>query len=98
MSGWLLVAPVTLLAPSNPCVAPAAGGDEDNHKEQPESPGERRPGGKKHMRWGENQPEEQGPWARSATAANVINSRPGCEAGATLSKHGRGRWILSQKQ
>lgn len=46
MSGWLLVAPVTLLAPSNPCVAPAAGGDEDNHKEQPESPGERRPGGK----------------------------------------------------
>lgn len=60
-------------------------------------PGGRRPSGKKHERWDENQPREQGPWAKSAAAANVINSRAGGGVGATLSKHGGGRWMLSQK-
>lgn len=41
-------------------------------------PGGRRWGGKNHERWDENQRgEEQGPWAKSAAAANVINSRAG---------------------
>lgn len=61
-------------------------------------PGGRRLGGKKHERSDENQPGEQAPWAKSAAAANVINGRPGGGVGAILSKHGGGRWMLSQKQ
>lgn len=90
------------------CVALAAGGGEvagtvsattrSSQRDVCLCPGGRRPGGKKHERWDENQPEEQGPWAKSATSANVINGRSGSGAGATLSKHGRGRWMLSQKQ
>lgn len=57
-------------------------------------PAGRRSGGKNHERWDENQRGEQGPWAKTAAAANVINAGL---AGATLSKHGRGRWMLSQK-
>lgn len=108
--GWLprwktgaVVALAALLAPRGACVAPAAGGTarataRSSQRDIYLCPGGRRPGGKKHERWDENQPGEKGPWAKSAAAANVINGRPGGGAGATLSKHGRGRWMLSQKQ
>jgi len=61
-------------------------------------PGVRRPGGKNHERWDENQAGEQGQWAKRATAANVINIRLADGVGATLSKHSGGHWMLSQKR
>lgn len=75
-------------------MAPAAGA-RSSQRDDYLCPGGRRSGEKNNERWDENQRGEQGPWAKSAAAANVINGGAG---GATLSKHGRARWMLSQKQ